>query len=282
MVSARVFEKRVKDTVEEYNLISQKDRVIVAVSGGKDSTTALYLLKKLGFKVEALIIDLLIGDYSKRNLDNVTEFCRQHKVKLHVVNMRKEFGSSICHIRSCIQSKTNMSNCLICGVIKRWILNQKARELGATRIATGHNLDDEIETVMMNMFNGNPGLSANLSPITGSVRDAKFVPRVKPLYFCTNEEIREYSKAKKFPVLYAACPCATGAFRREVRAFVSGVEKYEPDVKRNIIMKFLDELPAIRASYCAKGSIKHCSVCGEPSRNEVCKRCGLLKILRSQ
>jgi uncharacterized protein (TIGR00269 family) len=274
------FEKKVKDTIEKYHLLSKEDKVIVACSGGKDSTTTIYLLKKFGYNVEGMIIDLLMGEWSKKNLENIKKFCKENGIKLHVINMRKEFGCSMCYIRMSLQSKTKLSNCGICGVIKRWLLNRKARELGATKIATGHNLDDEAETVLMNIFAGNPELCIGFGPKTGITNDGKFVQRIKPLYFCTNEEVRKYSKIMNFPVLYEPCPCSLGSFRREIRKWLTEMESYDPEVKINIVKNFLKLLPILRRNR-KKGELKHCKVCSEPSRNDICKTCELIKTLRS-
>ena len=95
---------------------------------------------------------MLIGDWSEKNLDNAQSFCRDHKIKLNVVNLRAEFGCSMCFMRSGIQKKVKLNNCMICGIIKRWLLNKKARDLEADKIVTGHNLDDAAETFMMNLL----------------------------------------------------------------------------------------------------------------------------------
>jgi len=273
------FEKKIKKDIKKYDLFTKKDKVFVACSGGKDSTTALYLLNKFGYDVESLIIDLMIGNWSKDHLKNLEKFCDENKIKLHVISMRDEFNSSICYIRSGIQSKKKLSNCMICGVIKRWLINKKARELGATKLVTGHNLDDAAETVLMNMFKGNQEMGLGLGPKSGILTDKKFVQRIKPLYFCTNEEIKKYSKLMKFPVIYDPCPCSTDVFRRDVRKLIDKMEKKDPDVKQNIVKGFLDMLPVLRERYESDRKLKYCKVCGEPTRNEVCKRCQLMKIL---
>ena len=112
------FEQKVKATIKKYKLCTKKERIIVACSGGKDSTTVLYLMKKFGYSVEALIIDLLIGKWSDKNLQNIKKFCQEQKIKLHEVNLREEFGCSMCFMRSGIQKKVKLNNCLICGIIK--------------------------------------------------------------------------------------------------------------------------------------------------------------------
>ena len=96
----RDLEDRVKSTIDEFDLIKEADKVLVAVSGGKDSTTALYILNKLGYDAQALIIDQLLGEYSKKNLDNIRGFCRENGIVLHVVHMRDEYGCSVCYMKS--------------------------------------------------------------------------------------------------------------------------------------------------------------------------------------
>ena len=121
--------------------------------------------------------------------------CRKKKIKLHEFSLRKEFGCSVCYMRSVLKSKNIvMRSCKICAILRRWLLNKKARELKAIKLVTGHNLDDEVETILMNYFHGNINLLARMGPVTGVIRCEKFVPRIKPLYFCTNEETTKYSK----------------------------------------------------------------------------------------
>jgi len=281
MVFIKEFENKVKSTIRMYKLVLKKDKIIVACSGGKDSTVILYLLKKFGYNVEALMIDLIIGDWSGKNLENTRKFCKEQKIKLNVVNMRKEFGCSICHIRMGIQARKKLNNCMICGVIKRWLLNKKARELGGTRLVTGHNLDDEAETLLMNLFTGNQELLLGFGPKRNSP-NKKFVKRIKPLFFQTNDEIRKYSKAKKFPVLYDPCPCSYGAFRSDARAFIAEIEKKAPGTKEKMVRNFLKVLPQLKKENLKTGKPEnrnYCAVCKEPSRNELCKRCELIKIL---
>lgn len=275
------FEGKVKRTVKEYCLVTKDDRVVVACSGGKDSTTVLYLLNKFGYNVEGLTIDLLMGEWSRKNLENVKHFCKEYGIKLHILDMREEFGYSMCYIRLSVQSKARLNNCAVCGVIKRWLLNKKTRELGATKIVTGHNLDDEAETVLMNIISGNPRLGIGFGPKIGISSDSKFVQKVKPLYFCTNEEIKRYSKSMDFPVLYEPCPCSLGSFRREVRKWLGNTEKKLPEIKSNIVTGFLELQSALRRER-KKGKLRYCKVCDEPCRNEICKMCEIMEIFKGQ
>jgi len=268
------FENKAKKTISDYSLASKRDRIAVACSGGKDSTAVLYLLKKFGYNIFAVYIDLGIGDYSKKCLENIKEFCSGNKIKLHVISIKREFGCNICYIRSNIQEKHKLSNCTICGVIKRWILNKEARKLKATKLATGHNLDDEAQTVIVNFLKGNVLLGMSSGPLTGIIKDKKFVKRIKPLYFHDEKDIKKYSQIMRFPVLYERCPCAIGTYRIETRRFLAELDKSK---KENIIKNFLKMLPSIRNHFHNKvQKLQYCSLCGEPSRNEVCNACKLI------
>jgi uncharacterized protein (TIGR00269 family) len=273
------FENKVKNTIEKFNLISEDDKIVVACSGGKDSTVVLHILKKLGYSVEALTVDLLIGEWSKKNLDNLKKFCKDNEIKLHEINIRKELGYSICYIRSTIQSKTNLNNCMICGVMKRWLINKEARKLGATKLVTGHNMDDEAQTIFMNIINGNPKLSLYLGPRSG-VRDKKFTERIKPLYLCSEEEVTQYSKMMNFPVLYKPCPCSLNSFRRKIKNILDDYETKNHDAKHNIVTTFLEIKPRLKKLYKDEKVI-YCKKCNEPSRKDLCKVCGLMSIVQN-
>ena len=276
----RTFEKKVKRTIRDYALLGRKDKLVVAASGGSDSTAALYVLNKLGFNTEALMIDLKIGRWSSINRRNLEQFCRDNNIKLHVTDIQEELGYSMCYIRSVVKSRTKLKNCTICGVLRRWLVNKKARELGATKLATGHNLDDEAETILMNMFKKNTQLSAGLGPVSGTIKDKRFVQRIKPLYFLAKKDIAKYSKLMKFPVQYKPCPCISEAFRKDVRDALARLENRVVEIKQNIVMSFLETQPLLQKKFKSNEKIKYCSQCSEPSRDEICYACRLLGMLK--
>jgi uncharacterized protein (TIGR00269 family) len=158
-------------------------------------------------------------------------------------------------------------------------MNKKARESGFTKLATGHNLDDEAETILMNFFSGNINLILRSGPRTGVIEDSKFIPRIKPLYFCTEKETTEYSKLMRFPVLYEKCPCSVDAHRRRFKNMLDEFERVNPGTKRRIVENFLKILPELREFYDTGGMVNHCEECGEPSSNRICNACRLIEKL---
>lgn len=266
-------EKIVKDTIKKYKICSKDEKILVALSGGKDSTLVAYFLKKFGYNIEGLHIDLKIGKYSDECLKKVKEFCSKNKIKLRIYDMKKELGSGMCYVRAAIQSKQKgrIKNCAICGVIKKWIINKHARKIkGVGKIATGHNLDDEAQTILINFFKGSLNLSESSGPITKNISDKKFIPRIKPLFFVPENKIQKYTKKNKLSVHYQKCPCAIDSYRIQVRNFL---EKTSNKEKEKIVKNFEKLQNRIKK---VKNKINHCEICGEPSRGKICKRCTLL------
>lgn len=268
-------EKKVEQTIDKYSLITKKDKVVVALSGGKDSTAVLYILLKLGHNVEGLMIDLHLGEWSNIHRKNMEEFCKQLNVPFHIADLKKELGQGICFIKGVLKKEKNLTGCTVCGIIKRWILNKWAKKLQADVIATGHNLDDESQTVLMNFLKGNVFLGVNSSPSTGERNQEGFVQRVKPLFFIPESEIKKYAQKKKFNILYDRCPCAIGTYRVETRGWLNGISDKE---KLKIVEGWQKIIPQLKKKQT--GTIQKCKVCGEPTRNEICKACGIFEVLR--
>ncbi|MDO8660712.1 MAG: TIGR00269 family protein [Candidatus Woesearchaeota archaeon] len=274
----QVFENRVKKTIDDHQLISKNAQVLVAVSGGKDSLATLFVLKKLGYAVEAVTIDVHIGCYTKKNLENVRKFCANHEIKLHVFEFRKEYGYSVCYMQSVLKNAGHeFTSCTVCGVLRRRLLNKLARERKATVIATGHNMDDEVQAVLMNWATNKAGLNARLGPLAKN-RDEGLVPRIKPLYFTPEEDVIRYTKILNFPVHYGRCPCSVEGLRFAMRNFVAELEKINPDCKKNLLQYFLNNKPQTPV-LPVQSQLNSCTHCGEPASSSVCRSCQILGLL---
>ncbi|MBW3001738.1 TIGR00269 family protein [Candidatus Woesearchaeota archaeon] len=275
------FEQKVKNTIKKFDLISPKDKLLVAVSGGKDSTAALYLLKKLGYDVEAVTVDVGAGDFSEINLSNIEKFCSEKDILLHKLFFEGEFNCSIAKIPLLLKKKgINMRSCAVCGVLRRYLINKFVRKTTATKVVTGHNASDEAQVYLMNLFKNKQEMNARLGPMPGLIRSKLFVPRIKPLYLITEDEVEKYSKIMNFPVKYGRCPFAFDAYRNYIRTFLNDYKKINPDVHLNIVKHFLKELPMLKKKFATSKKVNVCKKCGEPAKEKICRTCQILSHLQ--
>jgi len=277
----RYFEKKVFYTIKKFNLINNKDKLVAALSGGKDSTTILYLLNELSkktkhFTISALLIDEGIKNYRDKTKEDAIEFCRKNNISLEIVSYKNEIGFTLDEMLL----RTQQKPCSICGVFRRYLLNKGARNLLATKLATGHNLDDEAQSILMNQFRRNNETSARLGPITGILEDKTFIRRIKPLYLLTEKEVAIYAFLKEFPVTFTECPNAKQGYRNDVRTMLNQLEAKYPGTKHSIVNTFLENLPNLKESYKKKSSLKYCKLCQEPTSKEICQACVLLEEIK--
>ena len=160
---------------------------------------------------------------------------------------------------------------------------QYAKKLGATKIATGHNLDDESQAIMMNFCKANTSLAAKLGPMSGISEHSGFTRRIKPLYLCSEKETRLYTFLKGWKVEYTECPNVVQSYRAEIRDSLNELEEKYPGTKHGIVKSFLDILPLLKERELAKSSKEYspqvCTRCAEPSNGEECNACKLQSVL---
>jgi uncharacterized protein (TIGR00269 family) len=273
------FEKKVFSTISRFNLIKKNDKVLVAASGGKDSNVCLYVLNKFGKKYHVQVEAITIEEGSKYRRDLIKilkKFCKSIGVKLNIYSF-KEINFNIEKKLNKIK-KLKVSNCYVCSILKRWLLNKKAKLLKATKVATGHNLDDESETFILNLIKGNSELIAKQGPGSGILENVGFVQRIKPLYFCSEKEIILYAKLKKIPSDLKPCPFRGTTLRIEIRNWLKYMEKKQPATKHAIVNSLVRILPLIKPSF--NKNIQKCKVCKEPSNHDICKFCEISKKLK--
>ncbi len=284
------FEEKVFYTFRRYSLIGRDDTICVAASGGKDSLSVLYLTKKflersnlLTEKLFALAIDEGIANYREKTVEDLQSFCAKEKITLKIIRNREEFGHTLEEAYLIVNNGTNKKPCNICGVWRRYLINKYARQYGASKVVTGHNLDDEAQAIVMNLFKANTSLAAHLGPISG-VQDHKlFVRRVKPLYFCTEKETRLYALLKGFQVQFVECPYAKTGYRAEIQEMLNAFEAKYKGTKQGVVNSFLAMLPLLKEKELQErqSSIKECSRCGEPAHGEICNACKIMEVLHA-
>jgi uncharacterized protein (TIGR00269 family) len=275
------FESKVTKTISKYKLLKTGDKVCVATSGGKDSLAVLYMTnlycKKYRIECFALVVDEGIKGYRDYTIEDLKVFCKIYNIRLHIVSFKEKFGDTLDNIQGKGLEK-NKKPCTVCGIFRRTLLNRAARELGATKLVTGHNLDDEAQSFMMNTLLGNMSHNASLGPITGLSDNDKFVPRVKPLYFMLEKETRLFALLKGFKVNFAECPNIKMSFRKVIRDELNIIENSLPGAKNGIVNSFLEILPLLKEHYRNKKQKKtfnYCKNCGDACSGEVCNSCKL-------
>lgn len=271
----RYFEHKVLKTIRQFNLIEKNDVLGIACSGGKDSTSILYIInkyfsKRKDLKIIAIAIDEGIKGYRNSTLKDLKKFCKTNKIQLKIFEFKKEFGKTLNQF-----IKTYKKPCSVCGVLRRYLLNKKARELGITKLITGHNLDDECQSIIMNQFRSNMAISARLGPLTGIINDKKFIKRAKPLYLLTEKEVKVYSFIKCFVDKFLECPYTEDSYRGEIRDMLNQFESKHPGTKHSIGNSFLEILPILKQHYSTKNlkELKSCKSCSEPCSQDVCQAC---------
>ena len=273
-------EKRVKNRVKKLNLIKPGDKVAVAVSGGKDSTLALYFTVKFakevgGVEVFALTVDEGIKGYRDRAIKVLRENVERLEVEHVVVSFKEEYGYTLDQLAN-VKVKGVRSPCTFCGVFRRRLLNKVAREAGANKLATGHNLDDEVQTFLMDMLRGDIFSLAKMVSHPQHPRPG-MVPRIKPLAEIPERENALYALLNGIPFYIGECPYATPSLRWLIREKLNEIEETMPGFKVGLAGEIQRVIPAI-ADEALKGfSINFCRTCGEPTSGEICKACELLK-----
>lgn len=282
-------EFRVKKTIDEFKLISPQDKVLVALSGGKDSCSLLTILANVLQKnvpLEALYIDLQISpeNYSKDSGTVAQELCKKLDVPLHIVNFKQEYGFGIDDIHEVGQfffkhrddSKVGhfRGECSYCGLMKRYIINKFAVDNKFTKLATGHNLTDEATTLMSNFFSVDVDLMGRAGPTT-STDVEMLIPRVKPLYYIYETETILYAFYADVPHLATECAYATDSPMIKVKKSLEQIETYRRGNMLHMMKKYQDTLkPILFAAMDPEKKVeKKCNQCGMATYLDTCSFC---------
>ncbi len=215
------FEAKVKKTIRRFKLINKDEKIAIALSGGKDSTTLTYVLKKLGYNIEAVTVNPDIEKFSDKNTINLKFFCDKYKIPLHELSFKEVYKLNVQEIIK--KTGKQYSPCTICGILRRDMLNRYTKKHKFDALATGHNLDDEVHSFLMNIFRNDPVRAIRMGPITGNFRTKKFTKRIKPLYMHSEEEIKNdptvmIPRRKRVTVLFC-----------DIRGFTAMSEEKPPE-----------------------------------------------------
>jgi len=275
------FEKAFYSTLSEFKMIKKGELIALGLSGGKDSIVLLNMLaalkKKLPYELIAITLDLGIGcDYNKETIKTAKGECAKLGVRHYLFNLKDELGYTLDEI---IEKTKTTNPCSFCGVAKRYLLNKRARELGAKKLAIAHTINDSAETVLMNVLRNEPFRLFRYNEHL--ISDKMLVPRIKPFFRIPEDEVVAYGKLKGLPVLdKKCCPYSAFAFRKFVRMQIEELEQRYPGTRFRIVNSFLTMQKMFKTKNKKSGfRIKHCVNCGEPSSAATCKFCDLKRKL---
>lgn len=258
-------------------MLRKGDRVAVGLSGGKDSCVLLHSLvqlqKDLPFELVAITIDEGIAGYRAKTLDIAKRECERLGIEHHTITFKEISGKTLDEFEAEDNEKLPCSRC---GVMRRYSLNRMAREVGANKLAIGHNLDDTAQTVLMNIMRSEPSRLARVNE--PMVQNSKFVPRIKPLMLTPEKEVAIYAMLKGIELERVECPYAKFAFRSHVRKMVNESEERYPGTKFKIVNSFLEIEGALREKYAKSDfQLGTCPSCGEASSKGICMFCKMIK-----
>jgi uncharacterized protein (TIGR00269 family) len=264
------FQRHVAKVIKKYNLLEKDEKIMLGVSGGKDSLAVWKVLHDLGYKPVGVHFDLKIGEFSERSIAACETMAARFGYELRVFDLNAMLGVTLQEI----SWANRRAFCAVCGGMKRYYFNMLCKREGFDCVATGHNLDDEAARLMGNMMRGNHRYMRKQWPLTPASQDGLFSKKVKPLFLMTEEEIKAYAKVHDLPVLGETCPKSKGATSPYYKAAMSLLEEKMPGTRRSFMMEFLNKASGPPPAEDARN---FCQICGYPTIIEQCNHCLLLK-----
>jgi len=263
------FRNQVREAVRKHRMFGRDERVLVAVSGGKDSLALWDVLLGEGYQTTGLYLDLGIFDYSVESRAKCEAFAAARGAPLLVVPVAEAVGAPV----PVIQAVTRRPPCSGCGLSKRYLMNRAALEHGMPVVATGHNLDDEAATLFGSVMHWQTDALPRQSPALPSTHP-KLVRRVKPLYRLSERETAAYAFLRGIDYIVEECPFAKGATSIAHKEILNRMEDASPGAKHNFLFGFLDKA---RAAFerAEAVTLNECARCGQVTTGTVCAFCKL-------
>ncbi|MDP9197548.1 MAG: TIGR00269 family protein [Thermoproteota archaeon] len=276
----RSIEHKVKKTISRFSMIKYGELVAVAVSGGKDSLTLLYILSQI-FKLNdlgnliAITVDEGIDGYRDESLKIVKEFCSKLKVKSKTVSYKELFGTGMDEAMK-LRKSEKISSCSMCGTFRRRALDMLAESCSADVIATAHNLDDHIQTFFINMISGDVERIGWTYPEPVEYGSSA-IKKIKPFLGLYEQEIIFYALHRKIPFQSEECPYMNESIRSDVRIFLNNLEASHPGVKYSMYNSVLKISEGLK-NRTIKKSVR-CLVCQRNSTGSFCSVCKTVNML---
>ena len=284
-------EKRVRRRIREDGLVGDDatpedpETWLLGLSGGKDSVVLGSILAETfaadpRIELVALTIHEGIEGYRDESLNAASAFAERADIPHEVVTYAEEFDLEMDRVVE--KDPENLAACAYCGVFRRELLAEYADAYGADKLLTGHNLDDEAQTAMMNFLEGDVAqmakhFDASLGPFPERTTTTEFVPRAKPLRDVPEKEVALYVHLADLPVHMAECPHSSEAYRGEIRQLLFDLEERHPGTRHSIMAGYEEFAKLAAEAYRGDGpDLGECESCGGPTTREICRTCQLV------
>jgi tRNA-5-methyluridine54 2-sulfurtransferase len=263
--------EQVRRAIDDHAMIHAGDRVLVAVSGGKDSLALWDVLVDLGYDADGLYLGLGIGGYSEDSGHAARAFAHDRGFKLHEVDLAADYGYDIPGAAAA----SHRAPCGACGLSKRHLFNAVAVEHGYDVVATGHNLDDEAAVLLGNVLRWETGYLGRQHPVLPAAPG--FVRKVKPLYRLAERETAAYCVLRGIDYQVEECPMAEGNRHLGYKEVLNALEDRSPGAKAAFVFGFVDRAHDrfVDEAHDERAALQACAVCGSPTTGDVCAFCRL-------
>ena len=266
--------------IKSQRMFGPQDRILVAVSGGKDSLALWNILLKLGYHADALYIDLGIGDYSAQSRQKVETFADKAReaygANLHIHTVNPDEGAGIRELANVLHRPT----CSTCGTVKRYQFNRVAVEQNYDVMATGHNLDDEAARLLGNVLRWQTEYLDKQAPTLPASFEG-FAKKVKPLYRLTEREMAAYAVINRIDYIVEECPMAKGSKMLVYKEVLNRLEAESPGTKQAFYWGFLEKQASNKHTTETMAThdravLHPCLTCGQPTTGEICSYCKMM------
>ena len=269
--------RKTAKTISKYKMIKNDELVCVAVSGGKDSLALLHIMvqmaKSHNFRIEVITIDEGIPGYRDEALQIVENYCNELGVKHHVYSYKELFELSLDEALQ-LRENEKTTSCSICGTLRRRAIDHAAQDIGADVIATAHNLDDTLQTFLINMISGDTNKIGWMDPDTSS----NSLRKIKPFCEIYESEIVFYAFTNKIPFQSEPCPHMNEGVRTELREFLNKLEDSHSGIKNNLYKSSLKISQILKESNYKEKIV--CENCGSECTGKVCSVCDMVLKLK--
>lgn len=270
-------EKRVRREMRKQGPFRKDEHIAVALSGGKDSVVTLRLLHETlrdnpRIRLTAVTVDEGIAGYRPPSVEVAAAHCREIGVEHVVLSYEETAGVTMDRVAT--HPDRRHMPCAYCGVLRRRNLNEAARRVGATHLATGHNLDDTAQSILMNHLKGDVDRLARMGPHRAEqVRDG-LVPRILPLRLVPEKEVALYAILRGWEFHDGECPYSVEATRGRYRDLLLDLEEKEPGTRHALLAGY-DRLAPLLHQDMGQ-ALGACDRCGEATSGDTCRACALL------